>query len=153
MITIDVTVPGVPTSKGRPRLSTRGGIARAYTPAKTRSAESDLAAHVRAQLLTGVHGGSWPSSSAMHVTLFFVLPVPASWPIWKKCAALARTIRPTSRPDLDNFVKLAKDALNGVLWVDDSQIVQLTAEKQYGVEPCTRIVAVELPNLIERVSL
>lgn len=32
---------------------------------------------------------------------------------------------PTSRPDLSNLVKLAEDALTGLVWQDDDQIVRL----------------------------
>lgn len=39
--------------------------------------------------------------------------------------------RPTGRPDLDNCCKLVTDALTGVCWADDDQIVSLTASKEY----------------------
>jgi len=37
----------------------------------------------------------------------------------------------TSRPDLDNMIKLVKDALDGVFYKDDSQICTLHAAKAY----------------------
>jgi Holliday junction resolvase RusA-like endonuclease len=40
----------------------------------------------------------------------------------------------TMRPDLDNLVKSVKDALTGVIWKDDAQIIRLVAEKRYGRE-------------------
>lgn len=39
-----------------------------------------------------------------------------------------------TRPDLDNLIKYILDAANGLLWVDDSIICKLTAEKIYGKE-------------------
>jgi Holliday junction resolvase RusA-like endonuclease len=42
------------------------------------------------------------------------------------------------RPDIDNYAKAILDALNGVMWADDGQIVQLTASKSYG-EPRVEI--------------
>lgn len=35
------------------------------------------------------------------------------------------SVYPTGRPDLSNLVKLAEDALTGLVWQDDDQIVQL----------------------------
>lgn len=40
-------------------------------------------------------------------------------------------LRCTVRPDLDNLVKLVLDALNGVAYADDSQIVRIHAFKKY----------------------
>lgn len=39
---------------------------------------------------------------------------------------------PTSRPDLDNYLKALLDAFNGVVLKDDSQVVEFFARKQYG---------------------
>jgi len=41
--------------------------------------------------------------------------------------------------DVDNLVKLVLDALNGVVWDDDSQILALSASKQLSVTACTRV--------------
>ena len=40
-----------------------------------------------------------------------------------------------SRPDIDNYLKSAMDALNGIVVADDSLIVKVTAEKKFGVDP------------------
>jgi Holliday junction resolvase RusA-like endonuclease len=39
--------------------------------------------------------------------------------------------RPAKRPDVDKWVRHTLDALTGVVYVDDGQIVQLLAEKRY----------------------
>lgn len=44
----------------------------------------------------------------------------------------------TKRPDLDNLAKAIKDALRGIIFKDDSQIVEAHLYKQYG-EPEVRI--------------
>jgi hypothetical protein len=46
-------------------------------------------------------------------------------------AALRGEIRPTTRPDTDNYVKSALDAINAIVVVDDSLVVELVATKQY----------------------
>ena len=53
----------------------------------------------------------------------------------KQQAALDGAIRPSARPDLDNFVKATLDGLNGILFADDSSIVQIWAAKMYGDVP------------------
>jgi Holliday junction resolvase RusA-like endonuclease len=42
---------------------------------------------------------------------------------------------PTTRPDCTNCTKLVEDALNGVVWVDDAQIVCQRIEKVFGDAP------------------
>lgn len=38
---------------------------------------------------------------------------------------------PTVKPDIDKLARAALDALTGLLWVDDSQVVRLTVSKDY----------------------
>ena len=47
------------------------------------------------------------------------------------------------RPDLDKLQRAVLDALTGVLFSDDGQVVQLAAVKQYG-QPGVHIVAEQL---------
>lgn len=44
-------------------------------------------------------------------------------------------LRPTSKPDVDNYVKGVKDGLNKIIWQDDSQVVGLTVRKFYSLSP------------------
>jgi Holliday junction resolvase RusA-like endonuclease len=87
---------GIPVPKGRPRFTKDGG---AFTPARTKTAEQDLAwtlkAHVRQRPMVG--------PLAM-VAMFYVPD--------------------QRRADADNFLKLLKDAGNVAgIWHDDSQVV------------------------------
>ena len=56
--------------------------------------------------------------------------VPPSWTRKRRDDALAGVIRPTGKPDYDNIGKVV-DALNGIVWVDDSQIVDARIRKLY----------------------
>jgi crossover junction endodeoxyribonuclease RusA len=42
---------------------------------------------------------------------------------------------PTAKPDLDKLTRAVKDALTGVLWQDDAQVVLLIAQKVYTPGP------------------
>lgn len=46
----------------------------------------------------------------------------------------------TSKPDIDNLLKAALDALTDAgMWSDDSQVVQVNAAKMYGITPYMEI--------------
>lgn len=50
-------------------------------------------------------------------------------------AALERTLRPVTRPDVDNYAKSVLDGMTGVVWADDAQIVHLSVDKYYSDRP------------------
>jgi Holliday junction resolvase RusA-like endonuclease len=75
----------------------------------------------------------------LFVAVEAVCDVPVSWSKKKRETALSGVSRPTGKPDLDNIAKLYCDALNGIVWKDDSQIVAMQLTKRYGHEPKTII--------------
>ena len=50
----------------------------------------------------------------------------------------------SSRPDIDNLVKLVGDALNGIFFIDDALISRVTAHKLYSDKPRTEIIIIKL---------
>jgi len=124
---ITVVVNGEVVAKGRPRM-TRAGFA--YTPAKTRRYEAYLKLAASETMANRP-----PLQGPVRLELFVELPVPTSWSQKKKAAALAGAVLPISRPDLDNYQKIASDAINLVVIADDSQIVEVRARKRYGPQP------------------
>lgn len=130
-------LPGTPTAKGRPRFTKTG---RTYTDDRTAAAEqSVLAAWLH------VAGRRTPWDGPVIVQLDFAFLPPASWPKWKQTMACAGTWPHTGKPDLDNLVKVL-DGLNGVAWVDDSQIVKIDARKRYSPLAATVIEVTMLPK-------
>ncbi len=112
-------LPWVPYPKGRPRVTVRGGFARAYTPAKTRTAEAELR-----YMLAEKGAVCFERATPLSVGVAFRVPRPTSTP--------KRVLFPVNRPDIENFCKTLLDAGNGLLWIDDSQVVQLFASKIFG---------------------
>lgn len=55
----------------------------------------------------------------------------------KKKTALAESgqLRPITKPDADNYAKGPLDALTGIIWKDDGQIVDLIVRKFYSSKP------------------
>lgn len=128
---ITICIPGEPVGKGRPRVSTIGGHARMFTPAKTKSYEN----HVKEEALASMRGME-PLSGAVALHLELYLGVPASYPKGKRAKCLSGEIRPTKKPDIDNVVKAICDAFNGAVWIDDVQVVDLHVTKRYAEEGC-----------------
>ena len=126
---------GEPKGKGRPRF-TRAGTT--YTPAATRSEENAL--RIMAQKAMR---GRAPLEGALQVTVRAYMAVPRSWSGVQQRRALSGARRPVSRPDADNIVKML-DALNRIVWRDDSQIVELTLSKIYSERPGTWIEVIPL---------
>jgi len=128
---ISFTVPVPPVAKARPRVTMRGGFARAYTPKKTTDFE---------RIVADCCPATKPLTTPCHLSIKFKLPIPKSWSKAKQRAAEAGEIMPVSRPDIDNYVKAVMDSLNGIAYADDSQIVSLSALKVYSVEPGIDII-------------
>jgi Holliday junction resolvase RusA-like endonuclease len=83
--------------------------------------------------------GRGPTIQPVALLVHAFLRVPESWPKRQKEAALAHAILPTSRPDGDNYLKMAQDALNEIVWRDDSQVVDARIIKRYSDRPALRI--------------
>lgn len=134
---IEFTVSGDPVAKGRPRFSTRGGFVRTHTPAKTRE-------HEKAVRLCADQATDEPLQGPLRVEVWSFHPIPQSFTKARKQAAQDATLRPTTRPDVDNVLKLVCDALEGVAYENDSQVVEMEARKFYSSFPRTvvRIVKV-----------
>ena len=47
---------------------------------------------------------------------------------------------PSVKPDIDKLQRAVLDALTGVIYKDDSQVVEVTARKSYGLENKTTIL-------------
>ena len=115
---------GIPVGKGRPRATTRGGFARMYTPAKTRTYESAVK-----QIAAMAMRGRKPFVGALSVSLRLRLGVPKSMSKKVRAVLLSGGQAYLGSFDIDNLVKSVLDGCNGVCWGDDKQIVRLFATK------------------------
>lgn len=79
--------------------------------------------------------GKEPLTGPLEVRVYAMMPVPKSWSQKDRDAALTGQILHTSRPDGDNIAKAGSDAMNGIVWKDDSQIVRWTIVKEYAEHP------------------
>lgn len=118
-------------AKERVRVTKEG---HAYTPQRTVNYEARLA-HAAQLVMNGRPLFDGPLSVSVTITM----PVAESKPKKWREAALVGKIRPVKKPDADNFAKIL-DALNLIVWADDSQIVDLRVTKFYGNRPSFKAV-------------
>lgn len=120
---------GIPVPQGRPRFAVVGGFPRVYDPPKSRKWKEDI----RLQAISVKNREKWQTIEReipVYMDITFYMPKPKSCP--------KSRIFPTVKPDLDNVEKAIKDALNGVLYVDDAQVCEVHKKKVYcqnGQEP------------------
>lgn len=108
--------------KQRHRLDRRH--ARMYTPTETLRAERAIAAACReAMAEAGIQLMPFGPHAPVILTVDAYRPLPESRP------RRVRSEPDTYKPDADNEAKLVMDALNGLAWADDAQVVDLHVRK------------------------
>lgn len=133
-------VLGVPVGKGRPRFSTQGGFVRAITPEKTANYET----LVRLSYQQKYAGCTFEKNVPLMADITALFPIPKSASKKLQAKMLSGAVRPTKKPDCDNIIKAVLDALNGVAYYDDSQVVKICIRKRYDTNPRTIIEIIEL---------
>lgn len=70
---------------------------------------------------------------SLTITAYYKIPKSASK---KKAYEMSSgKIVPTKKPDIDNIIKIVADALNGIAYYDDKQIISVYAKKAYSETP------------------
>jgi Holliday junction resolvase RusA-like endonuclease len=138
LVVLTLKFLGQPVGKGRPVAGRAGGFGYAVirTPAKTRNAEADL----RMQAISQLPSGHIPIKGPLAMHVIFIMQRPKHL---KKSI-----VHPASKPDIDNTCKLLMDALNTIVYENDSQIVYLTAIKRYGPPGILMTITDNIPNCI-----
>ena len=136
---LKMSICSIPVAKARPRTVFNKGKIRTYTPKKTSVFENELRSlaflAMREKQIT---------SKPIALKVSFGIPIPNSWSKIKKQKAINNFIRPVTRPDIDNYLKCILDGLNNIVFIDDSQVVEITASKTYMQLPKTDIEIKEI---------
>lgn len=122
---VELTIPGPPMGKQRPRVCKYG----TYTPEKTVNYET----LVRELFIIKNYGRQLEGPLVIEVRAYF--NIPKSTKKIDVFGMLNGLIRPTKKPDIDNILKIIGDSLNGLAYHDDSQIVAAVVQKCYSDEP------------------
>ena len=122
-------IPGEAQAQMRPRATTINGQVRMYDHKKSR----DYKAYV--QQTAKPYMPKEPITEPVTMRVIIYKGLLKSFSKKKRQEALDGILLPDKKPDVDNLAKTFMDALNGMAYKDDSQIVTLIAEKRYAEEP------------------
>ena len=120
---IEFTVLGIPAPKGSMKsfAMLRNGKPFAVTTAanpRTKSWQNEVT--VMAQ---GHAPKDGPLRGAVKLVVYFMMPRPKTLP--------KKVVYHIKKPDTDKLLRVIKDALSGVIYRDDAQVVEVQAKKDY----------------------
>lgn len=137
---IEFKVPGPPQGKARARTfyNQRAGHMSSVTPEKTVLYEN----LVKTRYLESMEKQMLPYQTlegplTVHISAYYEPPKSTSKKNYAKM--IDNTILPTKKPDIDNIAKVVLDALNGIAYKDDTQVVNLNVIKRYSNEAYVQV--------------
>ena len=99
-----------------------------YTDAATTTYEDQIRFYALRAM-----GGYKPLTMALEAFIHVRLPVPQSYSKKRTDACLSGLESPCKKPDLDNIIKSMMDGMNGIVYEDDDQVVDLHSTKRYAI--------------------
>jgi Holliday junction resolvase RusA-like endonuclease len=124
---VTIRLDGVPVSWARARRNKQGNH---FTAPKVEAFEASFKIAAMQAMKSRA-----PYDCALSLTATFYMAIPPSWSKRKQEDAGSGVCLPVGKPDLDNLLKGVKDAMNTVVYVDDSRVVDVVACKRYGLKP------------------
>lgn len=129
---IEFFVPGTPRPQGSKRAFVRGNRAMMVESAGQPLKDWRAAVRLEAGYAMDDQDPSDPFAGPVEIKLAFRFVRPKSHLLRDGSLAKGRSEHHTIRPDIDKLVRAVLDAMTGVVWLDDSQVVAITASKGYG---------------------
>ena len=120
MTELHVTIPGKPIPAARPRVTRYG----TYIP----KPQQEYMEILKSSIATAMHSQRCEIART-GVPVELVVSVHVPWPKGARKSDAITTVPLVTRPDGDNYLKMAMDAGNGVIYEDDSQVWRMTVEK------------------------
>lgn len=133
------TIPGEPKGKGRPKFARVGKGVRTYTPEATANYENLICVEFERQC----PGAYFEKSIALEMTIIGYYAIPKSASKKDRALMLGRKKRPIKKVDSSNLTKAVEDALNGVAYWDDVQIVDTIVRRFYDERPRVEVTLKE----------
>lgn len=123
-------IPIAPVPQGRPRFARRGNFVTTYDDPKSKRFKNEIKTYVNRLDLA-----PFDKYKPLKVKIMYFIPLLKSFSKKRVQEAEKGQYLPVKRPDLDNYTKGVLDALNGLLFHDDGQVVKLYTEKYYSEQP------------------
>jgi len=139
MMQIHFHVEGDPKGKGRPRFSSAGKFTRVYTDKQTLVYEAVIRFFAAEAM-----GSTDLLETPVSVFLYVRLAVPQSYSKKRTEACLSGLEKPCKKPDIDNIAKTYLDAMNGVIFKDDTQVIDLHLKKVYSAVAGVDVMVMEV---------
>lgn len=105
-------------------------IVKMYDPPRSKQYKKVIQQQVLSQSPSIMEGN-------LKLQVTFYVKIPKSYSKKQRKAIEEGLLLPNKKPDLSNYIKILEDALNGICYKDDSQIVEIHAQKQYSDNPRT----------------
>ena len=153
---IKLKILGEPMGKQRPRFSNVNGFPKSYTPKETINYESRVVSEYK----QNYSGMAFDYNDEIMATIIANFQIPKghykyhkktnTTDLDKEGQLMLKGIkRPIKAPDTDNIAKICLDALNGIAYPDDKQVVGLVVLKYYSEEPSVEITLEKRGNYYE----
>ena len=135
---LSFVVFGTPQPQGSAKAFVRGN--RAYIT----SANSKMMPYRHSLTQVAADVLAKDSSEAPLFPRPLAVEVRVRWTLAKPKSTPKKIIWPTKKPDADKLLRAVLDSMTGVAYEDDSQVIKVTAEKQYGLPERTEVTICEI---------
>lgn len=124
-------IMGEPVAQGRPRAGKSfAGNTVLYDPIKSRNFKQYVS------MVASQHAPRKLIAGPIHLSVDIYRATPKKYQTKPKQELIEKgLLLPTTKPDVDNYVKGVKDGISKIIWQDDSQIVNLNVRKFYSMTP------------------
>ncbi|WP_405103081.1 RusA family crossover junction endodeoxyribonuclease [Oceanobacillus sp. FSL H7-0719] len=135
---ISFVIPGIPIPQGRPRAGRNGRKIVMYDPKESKDYKEYVS------LIAKQHAPKTALEGPLSVRVKIYREIPKSTTKKDRALISEGNKRPITKPDTDNYVKSVLDALNGIIFKDDSQVTDLYASKFYSDDPRVEVHVQEI---------
>lgn len=135
---IDFIIPGKPVPMPRPRFTRNGHT---YNPPKAQLKKKEISILARNEM-TRRSVGITDRAVTLEINCYF--EPPKSYTLKKLKQISNGQLQYIKKPDVDNLAKTVLDALNGIAYNDDSQVIKMIVSKEYSDTAHTKVFVQEV---------